>query len=83
VDRTVSRERTYELTESAREDVVSQFPETGYGYVGYEAGSDYGISIVSRDGMEQLVRQTGTWHEAVFIDRGWDGHQDAYALRRS
>ncbi|MBF6557139.1 MAG: class I SAM-dependent methyltransferase [Acidimicrobiales bacterium] len=83
VDRITSGHDTYGLTQSAQKDTLSQVEETGYGYAGYEAGGDYGISIVTHPRMLELVAETGTWHEAAFIDHGWDGHQDVYALRHN
>lgn len=82
VDWISSGDRSYGLTKAAKTRILSQFDQTGYGYAGYRAESGYGIAVVSRDRMQRLVTETGEWHEASFIEHGWDEHQDVYALRR-
>jgi SAM-dependent methyltransferase len=82
VDRISSGANFYGLTKAAEREMLSQFEKTGYGYADYKVGSRYGISLVSRERMQQLVAETGAWHETSFIEHGWDEHQDVYALRR-
>jgi SAM-dependent methyltransferase len=73
----------YGLRKKAEEEILSQFEKTGYGYAGYKVGSGWGISVVSRDRMQQLVAETGAWRETSFIEHGWLEHQDVYALRHN
>lgn len=83
VDRISTGKDFYGLTKQAEREILSQFEKTGYGYAGYKPGSRYGISVVSRDRMRQLVAETGSWQEISFLEHGWDDHQDVYALKRN
>jgi hypothetical protein len=77
-----SRRYTYLLDESVQKTIVSDFHESGYGYAGYESGSPYGVSVVSRDRMTTIAAAVGDWREVCFLEHGWDEHQDVYAWRR-
>ena len=72
----------YLLDEPAKKPVLSDFHGWGYGYAGYETGSRYGVSVVSRDRMTALAAAAGDWKETRFLEHGWDDHQDVYAYRR-
>ncbi len=81
-DRMSAGNDDYNLSEASRLEILSQLKETGYGYSGYVPGSRYGISIVSREQMLNLVSETGDWQVTSFIGHGWDAHQDVYAISR-
>jgi hypothetical protein len=60
--------------------LLSQFRENGYGYADYPNQNGYGISVVSHERMLALAESAGNWHEVVFVERAWDGHQDVYGF---
>jgi len=75
-----SQKRTYKLTDDAQRKVTHEFHKTGYGYADYPKLSGYGISAVSRERMLELARAVGEWGETLFLEHGWDNHQDVYAF---
>lgn len=74
--------QTYGLPASARQKLLCEFHERGYGYAAYEFTDDYGISVASHDRMVQAARSIGEWTESVFFERGWDSHQDVYGFTK-
>ena len=46
-------------------------------YPDYDA---YGISVVSREQMTQLVRQVGSLSIVFFREQAWDHHHDVYGI---
>ncbi|NJD24116.1 MAG: class I SAM-dependent methyltransferase [Betaproteobacteria bacterium] len=75
-----SSKMTYGLTEDGQRKIVQEFQTAGYGYADYPNQSGYGISAVSHDRMVELAKATGGWAETLFIEHGWDNHQDVYAF---
>jgi len=71
---------TYGLSVVAQNEVLSRFHETGYGYADYENQHGYGISAVSHERMLAIARDIGEWDEVLFMERGWDNHQDVYGF---
>jgi SAM-dependent methyltransferase len=80
VDRIQETKKTYGLAVKARQEVLSQFRENGYGYANYPDQNGYGISVVSHERMLALAESVGNWHEVVFAERAWDSHQDVYGF---
>ena len=74
------QEVTYGLSEDARQRVLRQLRSQGYGYADYTNQSGYGISMITHEGMRQLVADVGGWRETLFLEHGWDDHQDVYAF---
>lgn len=72
--------QTYGLTESAQRQVLSQFHEQSYGYADYNPRAGYGISVVSHERMLAIACSVGQWHEAGYLEHGWDHHQDVYGF---
>jgi SAM-dependent methyltransferase len=75
-----SKKVTYGLTEDAQQKVIREFHSKGYGYADYPNQSDYGISAVSHQRILELARGIGRWDETLFLEHGWDNHQDVYAF---
>lgn len=58
--------------------VVHSYERTGFGYAPYD-GQEYGISLISRSKMESMM----PGNPSLFIEHGWDNHQDVYAFSRA
>jgi SAM-dependent methyltransferase len=73
---------TYNLTNTALEQLVAQYNERKFGYVNYENHTHYGISLVSKDYLTTIAENIGNWKMSFFHDHGWDNHQDVYAFKK-
>ncbi len=51
----------------------------GFGYVDYPGASGYGISLTPPEWVRGQLRDAGL-REVRFAERGWDDHQDVFAL---
>ncbi|MGO9571411.1 MAG: class I SAM-dependent methyltransferase [Desulfomonilaceae bacterium] len=71
---------TYGLSEDAQQKVIQDFQSKGYGYSDYPNQSGYGISIVTHQRLCELAKGVGAWDETLFLEHGWDDHQDVYAF---
>ena len=80
IDWIQSKKVTYGLTENEQQEVIRGFQEQGYGYVDYPNESGYGTSTVSHQRMLELAKGVGSWYETLFLEHGWDNHQDVYAF---
>jgi SAM-dependent methyltransferase len=76
----------YGLPEDSVQALIRDFQLTGYGFsnlpehLGYP--SNYGISVATRQRMNDLARAVGGIKESMFIEHGWDNHQDVYAFTK-
>ena len=77
------KSRTYGLTASSQQEVLSQFYQGGYGYADYPNQHGNGISVVSRDRMVAIARSVGPWDETIFLEQGWDDHHDVYGFTKA
>jgi len=75
-----SKKFTYGLTEDAQQKVIREFQSKGYGYADYANQSGYGISAVSHQRILELARGVGRRDETLFLEHGWDHHQDVCAF---
>lgn len=74
----------YGLEETARESLLSDYRASGYGYADYGGGSGgYGISVASPSRIAELARAAGAWRKILFLEHGWDRHQDLHAYTRT
>jgi hypothetical protein len=71
------------LSASARQKLLSEFQERGYGYADYESTLGYGISVVSHECMVKLACSVGQWTESIFFEHGWDNHQDVHGFAKA
>jgi SAM-dependent methyltransferase len=83
VERIEKKTKTYELTASAQQEVLSQFHDKGYGYADYRNRQGYGISVVSHERMLAIARGVGQWTETSFLERGWDNHHDVFGFTKN
>ncbi len=75
-----SKEFTYGLSEDAQQKVIREFHSKGYGYADYPNQSGDGISDVTHQRICELARGVGGWDETLFLEHGWDNHQDVYVF---
>ncbi|MCX6224679.1 MAG: class I SAM-dependent methyltransferase [Bacteroidia bacterium] len=80
VERIQSKTNIYGLSEEAQQKVIRDYKSKGYGYVDYPNESGYGISIVTHQRICEIARGFARWDETMFLQRGWDNHQDVYAF---
>jgi SAM-dependent methyltransferase len=80
IDWIQSKKVTYGLKENAQQEVIRGFEEQGYGYADYPNESGWGISAASHQRMVELAKGVGSWYETLFLEHGWDNHQDVYAF---
>jgi SAM-dependent methyltransferase len=74
-------ERFVEIEGEMREE----FSRRGFCFAPYEAGGAYGTAVHSREYVERVMRDrfAGRLAPVRFAERGWDGHQDVWAYRRT
>jgi SAM-dependent methyltransferase len=62
--------------------VVEEHRATGYGYRDYHGSKGYGVSLISRQWIENALR--GSPLRLIrYTERGWDDHQDIVVFRLS
>jgi SAM-dependent methyltransferase/ectoine hydroxylase-related dioxygenase (phytanoyl-CoA dioxygenase family) len=60
--------------------VLKEYEHTGYGYRDYPGGQGYGISLISRNWIDEAL--AGSPLRLVsYTERGWDDHQDVLVMR--
>jgi SAM-dependent methyltransferase len=78
---------TYGLPEDSVQALIRDFQLSGYGFSNYPEHlgypSNYGISVATHQRMNDLARAVGGIKESMFIEHGWDNHQDVYAFTKS
>jgi SAM-dependent methyltransferase len=74
---------TYGLASGARQALLAQHADSGLGFAAYAGERDYGVSLASGDRVRALAAAAGDWRETLFLERGWDNHQDVYAFCRT
>ena len=77
-----SKEKNYGLEENAQEELLNQYIENGYGYTNYRNNKGYGVSIANQKKITELALSSGQWKQIMFLEKGWDNHQDVYALQK-
>jgi len=75
-----NKEVKYGLSEDAQQQVMREFKSKGYGYADYANQSGFGVSAVTHQRIRELARSAGGWDETLFLEHGWDNHQDVYAF---
>jgi SAM-dependent methyltransferase len=77
----------YGLPEDAVQSLIRNWQTSGYGFANYPDHlgypSNYGISVASHQRMIDIARAVGGLKESMFIEHGWDNHQDVYAFTRN
>lgn len=72
----------YNLNEAAQEEILRQFKEKGYGYIGFKNKRRLGISLISHSYMTALANGAGQWKAISYQEHGWDTHQDVYGFQK-
>ncbi|MCX6156903.1 MAG: class I SAM-dependent methyltransferase [Ignavibacteriae bacterium] len=72
----------YGIPDDYQKKVLSEYYAKGYGYTDYVNEPGYGISAVTRQRLNEMAKSVGDWNEIVFLEHGWDNHQDVYAFSR-
>jgi SAM-dependent methyltransferase len=73
----------YGLSKDKEQKIVDEYYSRGYGYSDYFNARGYGISAVTRKHLNEIARNAGDWHETMFLEHGWDNHQDVYAFSKT
>lgn len=73
---------SYGLPKQKLDDLLRDYRHSGRGYSDYNGQSSYGISLLSRKAVSEIAATAGEWHEVVFMEHGWDNHQDVYGFSK-
>ena len=76
-----NKKQSYGLPEDSQQKIIRCFQSKGYGYADYPNQSGYGISVATHQFILELASKFDGWHESLFLEHGWDNHQDVYAFR--
>jgi hypothetical protein len=76
------KKTTYGIPILSQKKVISEYYSKGYGYTDYENEPGYGISAVKRERLNEMAKSVGDWNEVMFLEHGWDNHQDVYAFSK-
>ena len=80
IDWIQSKKVTYGLKENAQQEVIRGFQEQGYGYADYPNSQDSVFQQYLISGWLSWQKVSGGWYETLFLEHGWDNHQDVYAF---
>lgn len=76
------RDEHYGLKDSQLTKLAAQYKARGFGYQGYGAGGDYGISVSSMAWVARLISEHPELRLCFAAEMAWDAHQDVYAVVR-
>ena len=65
-----------------RNKLLKEWQAGGYGYADYPEQSGYGVSVISRAWVKKFFANHPNTDLSEYIERGWDSHQDVFAVRR-
>jgi SAM-dependent methyltransferase len=75
---------TYGLTQAAVQVLIRDWQSLGYAFVNYPEHLgyplNYGVSVATSQKVRYLASLVGGMKESMFIEHGWDNHQDVYAF---
>lgn len=83
VKRIQEKSKTYDLSKNSQHELLSLFHKNGYGYGDYRNQHGYGISVVSHERVLAIAQSVGQWDESIYLERGWDNHQDVYGFTKA
>ena len=72
----------YDLDASQRKRLLKQYETSGFGYVDYQGGNDYGISLAEPAWVCRLITSVPDLRLTYVNERAWDAHQDIFACVR-
>jgi SAM-dependent methyltransferase len=73
----------YNIDRVRFETVVTQYHETGYGYVDYPGQKNYGVCIARPTWYSERVLKSDDFIQILFQEKGSDNHQDVSAFMRA
>jgi hypothetical protein len=73
----------YNLDQARFEAVVTQYQETGYGYVDYPGQAEQGVCIVEPTWYSERVLKSNEFVQILFQEKGMNPHQDVSAFMRA
>lgn len=73
----------YGLDETQASTLLAACRARGFGYVDYEAGSGYGISLTRPSYVLRRFAENHGWRIVTYQEHGWDGRQDVLCLQRT
>jgi SAM-dependent methyltransferase len=77
-----NKEWTYGLDDEHRRILIQQYRDCGYGYVEHKEMKGYGVSLSTPDKVRSLAAAVGAWKEVLYLERGWDNHQDVFIFTK-
>ena len=72
----------YDLDASRRRRLVEQVETSGFGYVAYAEGQEYGISMAEPAWVCRLITSVPELRVTHICEKSWDDHHDIYACVR-
>ncbi|MFC4252577.1 class I SAM-dependent methyltransferase [Sinimarinibacterium flocculans] len=81
-ERLRSREKTYNLEETAVAALVERYDAQGSAFAAYRGMTDYGISLTRPHRLATMAFDAGL-DTVYFKARGWVKHQDCFCLRKT
>jgi SAM-dependent methyltransferase len=72
----------YGLSDTALHETLGNYFKTGYGYADYPNYPNYGISLISKDWLDDFF-QTTNYAISQWYQHQWDQHHDVYVVRHS
>jgi SAM-dependent methyltransferase len=71
----------YRLEPDRAAALMRDYREGGFAYVDYAGEAGYGVSLSTSEWMRSAAAAAGL-REVLFLENGWDDHQDVFALVR-
>ena len=74
--RMLTKDFTYGLDSHKLRMLLQDFDHDGFGFVGYENGDNYGISLTSPSYVLSLLQKVSSLKLLLYLEKGWDSHHD-------
>ena len=72
----------YGLTGDQAITIQTSYGQSGYGFVEYETGRNYGLSLIHPAWIDQQFGDLDNVIQLLFQEKGYDNHQDAYGFMK-
>ena len=72
----------YAMDSAATGALLRAYETDGFGYADYPGEAGYGVSLNTPEWMRSAAAAAGL-REVLFLEHGWDDHQDVFALVRA
>ena len=77
-----NKERNYGISEESCLKLIDDYENIGFAFCDYPRYKGYGISAISPEKMREFARAVGNWEVVLYLEHGWDNHQDVYAFQK-